>query len=194
MIQLTSCSQIEIGLNINLPKDLKNLIDNNGIKKTFFKNETILLEGEQASSIYFIISGVVRGYYIDEKGNDITKCFSLENEFFSSEGLRTGSVSSFNIECIEQCECIELSYGLVNRLVKENEEFKSIFLELYLKEVQKLEIRAKSLMIQNAEERYLDFIENSKRSMEKIELKYIASYLGIRPQSLSRIRKKLRDF
>ena len=194
MIQLTSRSQIEIGLNINLPKDAKTLIDNNGIKKTFFKNETILLEGEQASSIYFIISGVVRGYYIDEKGNDVTKCFSLENEFFSSEGLRTGSVSSFNIECIEQCECIELSYSLVNRLVKENEEFKSIFLELYLKEVQKLEIRAKSLMIQNAEERYLDFIENSKRSMEKIELKYIASYLGIRPQSLSRIRKKLRDF
>jgi len=191
---LTSRSQIEIGLNINLPKDVKTLIDNNGIKKTFFKNETILLEGEQASSIYFIISGVVRGYYIDEKGNDTTKCFSLENEFFSSEGLRTGSVSSFNIECIEQCECIELSYSLVNRLAKENEEFKSIFLELYLKEVQKLEIRAKSLMIQNAEERYLDFIENSKRSTEKIELKYIASYLGIRPQSLSRIRKKLRDF
>lgn len=56
------------------------------------------MEGFKSVNIYFIIRGIVRGYYIDEAGNDITKCFSSENEFFSFEGLRAESASSFTIE------------------------------------------------------------------------------------------------
>jgi len=180
-------------LNIKLTESLAFLIDKESSIKKFHTRETILLEGEKGEGIYFIISGIIRGYYIDNGGNDITKCFSTENEFFSSEGLRTNSVSSFTIETLSQCECVKIPYSLAKELINNEYEFKNLFIQLNLREVEKLENRSRCLAILNAEERYIDFLNNSNEILKNIELKFIASYLGIRPPSLSRIRKKLKN-
>lgn len=159
----------------------------------FNSKDIILLEGMKSSNLYYIIGGIVRGYYIDEKGNDITKCFSSENDFFSSEGLRTGSVSSFTIECLETCKCIQLPYKLIYKIIREDEKFNELFISNYLKEVGKLENRAKKLTVMSAEERYIDFCKQYPNLNGRLELKYIASYIGIRAASLSRIRKEIKN-
>ena len=152
-----------------------------------------LMEGMKSTNLYFIIRGIVRGYYIDEQGNDITKCFSSENEFFSSEGLRTASVSSFTIECLEDCQCIQIPYELVYKVIKEDENLNNVFVKYYLKEVEKLENRIKNSALMNAEERYIDFCKQYPHLHDRVELKYIASYIGIRAASLSRIRKEMKN-
>lgn len=94
----------EEGLGIKIDENIREIIDAGVSFVEFPCKHIVLLEGTQSANLYFILRGIVRGYYIDEKGNDITKCFCSEKEFFSSEGLRTGSVSSFTIECLEADE------------------------------------------------------------------------------------------
>lgn len=144
-------------------------------------------------NLYFIISGIVRGYYIDENGNDVTKCFSVENGFFSTEGLRTDGLSSFNIESLENCECIQIPYKMIRRIMKEDENIQDFFTHYHLLEMGKLESRTKNLLLKNAEERYIQFCEQFPKLHLRIEQKYIASYLGIRPESLSRIKKQMKN-
>lgn len=151
-----------------------------------------MLEGAKSINLYFIVKGIVRGYYIDEQGNDITKCFSGENEFFSSEGLRTGNTSSFNIECLEDCKCVKLPYRLIDEAMKKDSKLNNLVTRYYLKEVERLENRTKTLTLMNAKERYIDFCKQYPYFCNRIELKYIASYIGIRAASLSRVRKEVK--
>lgn len=123
---------LEEGLGIKINKNIADMIDDEACFTEFPCKHIVLLEGTKTSNLYFIISGIVRGYYIDEQGNDITKCFSNENEFFSSEGLRTGNASSFTIECLEDCHCIQLPYVLVHKIMKEDESLKNLIVKYYL--------------------------------------------------------------
>ncbi|MDU6038877.1 MAG: cyclic nucleotide-binding domain-containing protein [Clostridium butyricum] len=72
---------LEHNLKLKFNMETEQLIDRETLILTVEKGQIILLEGERAKSLYFIIKGIVRGYYIDEKGDEITKCFSMENEF-----------------------------------------------------------------------------------------------------------------
>lgn len=72
---------LEHNLKLKFNMEIEQLIDRETLILTVEKGQIILWEGERAKSLYFIIKGIVRGYYIDEKGDEITKCFSMENEF-----------------------------------------------------------------------------------------------------------------
>lgn len=183
---------LEEGLGIKINKNIADMINHEACFAEFPGKYIVLLEGTKASTLYFIISGIVRGYYIDEQGNDITKCFSSENEFFSSEGLRTGNASSFTIECLEDCRCIQLPYVLIRKIMNEDESLKSLIIKYYLQEVEKLENRVKNSALMNAEERYINFCQQYPHLKDRIQLKYMASYIGIRAASLSRIRKEMK--
>lgn len=184
---------LEQGLKVNINEDIARKIDNHASIVTFQAKNIILHEGEKSLNLYYILSGIVRGYYIDNQGNDITKCFSCENGFFSSEGLRTGGLSSFSIECLELCQCISIPYSLIYEIIQKNENLKEIINTFYIIEVDKLEKRAKNLMLMNAEERYIDFCNLYPELFRRIDLQYIASYIGIRAASLSRIRKAIKN-
>lgn len=180
-------------LNIKIEETIAKIINDRALLVSFPAKQIVLLEGMKSANLYLIIRGIVRGYYIDDKGNDVTKCFSIENEFFSSEGLRTASISSFTIECLEDCQCIQLPYSLINDIIQKDENLKALFTKYYLDEVEILEKKARMLALLNAEERYVDFCAHFPHLHERVDLKHIASYLGIRAASLSRIRKAMRN-
>lgn len=184
---------LETGLGIEIEESTADMINKEAFFIKFSAKHIVLLEGMKSTSLYFIVHGIVRGYYIDDQGNDITKCFSSHNEFFSSEGLRSESVSSFTIECLEDCECIQLPYKLIYKVITKDEKLNSIFVRYYLREVGKLENRVRNLALMNAEERYIDFCRQYPHFNDRVELKYIASYIGIRAASLSRIRRELKN-
>jgi CRP-like cAMP-binding protein len=180
---------LEKGINFNINEPVKQLLDEYCTFINFPKETIILLQGERSSNIYFIIRGLVRGYYIDEKGHDITKCFAFENEFFSTEGLRTNNPSSFNIECLEECKCIQIPYKILSRALGENSDLYKAFNHYALKAMKDLENRTRDLVMKSAEERYRIFVEQFPKVNKRINQKYIASYIGIRESSLSRIKK-----
>lgn len=183
---------LERALNIKFENESAHLFDTESSVVTFDKGQTILFEGEISTSVYFIIEGIVRGYYIDNKGEDITKCFSIDNQFCGTEGLRTKNESSFTIECLEKSYLIKIPYDLIERLMNCDENLKNTINNLFLSEVSKLEKRAKNFVLLNAEQRYIDFCRQYPELLKKVDLKHIASFIGVRPASLSRIRKNLK--
>ena len=77
--------------------------------------------------------------------------------------------------------------------MKEDESLKNLIVKYYLQEVEKLENRIKNSALMNAEGRYINFCRQYPQLKDRVELKYIASYIGIRAASLSRIRKEMKN-
>ena len=177
-------------LQATLTQDVKETIDSKTNVVSFPAGYTVLWEGDTASYLDYIIQGVVRGYYIDSKGNDITKCFCAEDDFFSTEGFRISAPATFTIECLEDCKCLQLPYTLLKSIVNSNKSIGDSVSHLFQVEVSKQEDRSKNLMLLNAEERYHAFCNDYPHLNTRVALKYIASYIGVRAASLSRIRKK----
>lgn len=138
------------------------------------------------------MSGLVRAYYIDEEGNDVTKSFAAENDFFSTKGYITNSPSLFNVECLEDCNCIQIPYVVLIKIMENNENIFRIFNQYIIAAMENLEIRTRNLVMKNAEERYKIFLEEYPELEQRINQKYIASYIGIRTGSLSRIKKNIK--
>lgn len=185
---------LEIKLQTLLSHDVKEIIDHETKVILLPVGHTVLREGDMASFLYYIIKGVVRGYYIDSKGNDVTKCFCAENDFFSTEGFRISSPATFTIECIEDCKCLQLPYASLKSIVYSNKNISELVSHMFQIEVSKQEDRSRNLMLLNAEERYNIFCIDYPHLHNRIALKYIASYIGVRAASLSRIRKQQKTY
>ncbi len=180
---------LERKLRTTLNRQVEEIIDREIKTISFPGGHTVLLEGDTASNLYYIIQGIVRGYYVDSKGNDITKCFCGEDDFFSTEGFRISSPSTFTIECLEDCKCLQLPYKSLKNIANSNKNISDLVSHLFQMEVGKQEEKSKNLMLLNAEERYRTFCIDYPHLHNRIALKYIASYIGVRAASLSRIRK-----
>lgn len=180
---------IERCLKIQLDEQVKDLLNTESTIVTFNKGDHPVREGDKMDSFYFLIYGLVRGYFIDKEGNDVTKCFSCENQFFSSECFRTKENSSLFVECLEESKCIKIPYNIVRKL----EELTPAINKLYWDEIARLDERVKDLFLMNAEERYINFCREYPNLQNRVPLKYIASYIGIQAGSMSRIRKKLKN-
>lgn len=181
---------LERKLQATLSHDIEEMINREVQLVSFPNGHTVLWEGDTASYLYYIIRGVVRGYYIDRKGNEMTKCFCAEDDFFSTECFRTSSPATFTIECLEDCRCLQFPYKLLKSIVNSDKGISDFMSCLFQVEVSKQEDRSKNLMLLNAEERYRVFCNDYPHLQKRIALKYIASYIGVRAASLSRIRKK----
>ena len=178
---------LEKYLNLSFDESTKQLLDKYCTFINFAKNTIILLQGDSSANLYFIINGLVRGYYIDEKGNDITKSFAAENDFFSTKGLLTNNPSLFNVVCLENCKCIQIPYMVSIKIMEKNDHIFKIFNQYLITAIENLEIRTRDLVMKNAEERYRIFLEQYPKLEQRINQKYIASYIGIRTGSLSKI-------
>ncbi len=162
-------------------------------RKVFEKNEIILDAGDVCRNFYFMESGLIR-YYYNVDGNEVTKTFTISPYCFTSRiSFRNQSPSKECIQAIERTITWQTSFDnfkkleeliswnvFIKKLVNEVEEFSEDF---------HLEVRTMT-----AETRYQKLLENYPDDLiRKIPLKLLSSFLDIAPQSLSRIRKKLRN-
>ncbi len=144
--------------------------------------------GHTCRTIYFIKKGVARIYYY--KGDiEITECFAFENSIIARvESLFTGKPSRKAIQMIEDSELIGISsaklFELYDTFPEIERLFRKIFEAAYVDSVNRIE----SIQFHSAEERYNDLLNESPSVLQRVPLKYIASYLGITQVSLSRIR------
>jgi CRP-like cAMP-binding protein len=154
------------------------------------KDEHILQEGSICTKLYFIESGLLH-FYISKNGNHITKFFTEAPYFFTSQAsFNAQKPANENIQAIEYSIVWQISYAQVNDLYK----LKSWtdFARKIIQEVQFLtEEILEELQTETAEFRYEKMLKNEPELLNRIPLKILATYLGIAPQSLSRIRKKL---
>lgn len=160
--------------------------------KEFAKKEFLFKSGEIQRNMAYVCEGLLRRYYINEKGNKITTGFVKENEYATDyPAFIRQKPTKYYMECLEPCIIIELSYQDIQdgyRKFKNNEHYGRITAEHVLT-VQT--DRVESFLFENAEQRYLNFIERNPDLNNRISLTHLSSYLGIERQSLSRIRSKI---
>lgn len=183
---------IDVGFKLELEEGLKKLFNSTAIIKMVPKGTIILRQGEMPTSLYYIHKGIVRGYYIDDAGNDVTKCFACETEFACAEGLLRSGESSFSIESLEDCICVIIPYDSIKQGMKKSNQMKVIF-DNYIKKILVNTLnREKALLIKNALDRYIEFTKEYSSLEGRINQAYIASYIGVRASSLSRIKRGMK--
>ncbi|WP_242446515.1 Crp/Fnr family transcriptional regulator [Nonlabens agnitus] len=160
--------------------------------KKIKKKQVLLHLGEVCDNIYFIKSGILKGSIIDEYGDLHTTRFVAENDVMTSMySFVDQTPSNIQIQCVESGEVLCFNHQDFIYINKLYPGLLPAFQKLMLKRYHNL-LDEKSRMITNdATTRYLKFMERYKDMEERLPLKDIASYLGIRQQSLSRLRSKL---
>jgi len=155
------------------------------------KNTTLLKVGKVENNLYFISKGIIR-VFIPRDESDLTFGFLFDNEFVTAyDSLLTQSPSEYQIETITET----ILWKISNKDLQEVYERTSSGNIIGRKMAENMFLikskRELSFLSRTAEERYLDLFSDRPKLLQQIPLKYIASYIGVTPQALSRIRKRI---
>jgi CRP-like cAMP-binding protein len=160
--------------------------------KTFLKNELILSQGETSTRTYFVLEGLMRSYSIDSKGKVHIIQFAPESWWISDRnGLLNNEASDFNMDAIEPTTAIIIPKDFFCNAAEHAPEFTMLNSTMLNNAIRFMQKRINLLLAATAEERYLDFIKLYPNLTLRVPQWMIASYLGITPESLSRVRKDL---
>lgn len=156
------------------------------------KGDLFLSAGLPQESAGIVIKGLFRYYYIDKDGNEHSKHFAFDGDLVMSfSSYINNSNSEFFIEAVEGSVILSIDTEKLKVLLNNNGTWRDI----YYKTLEQLyclkEKRAADLLMKNATERYQDFLKEHPGVETRLKQIYIASFLGIKPESLSRIRKTL---
>ena len=156
------------------------------------KNEIILREGEISDSTFFVEKGLLRMYSIDKAGKEHVIQFAPENWLLSDTTSQLlNEKSRFYIEAIEESTIVITKEGFFENLSKIYPDVAEKNQRLMFNHIKNLQNRVNALISTTAEERYMDFLKRYPNLMLRAPQWMVASYLGITPESLSRVRKEL---
>jgi CRP-like cAMP-binding protein len=157
--------------------------------KKYRKHQYLLQEGDVARMETFIIKGLTRSYELDEQGQEHIIQFGVEDWWVGDlYSFLSGKPTKYNIDCLEDTEVLQIDRERQEQLYQEvpkmERHFRIIIQNAYIASTS----RVAATLAKSAAERYQDFIASYPQIEQRIPNHQIASYLGITPQSLSRIR------
>jgi CRP-like cAMP-binding protein len=156
------------------------------------KNSIVEEENNVPKHLYFITQGFMRLFYYDTNGDEVTTLIVSPKQFVTSfSSFIHEQKSNENLECITQCEVYKIERSKLVELIDKSENFKKLSLVIFEQSVASTQIRVNDFATLTAELRYKKLIEQQPEIIQNVPIQYIASYLGIKPQSLSRIRKQI---
>lgn len=155
------------------------------------KNTTVLKIGKIENYLSFISKGIVR-LYIPGEESDLTFGFVFDNEFVTAyDSFLTQSPSHYQIETLTETILWRISNNDLQKVYERTSNGNLIGRKMAENMFLIKSKRELSLLNKTAEERYLDLFTDRPKLLGHIPLKYIASYIGVTPQALSRIRKRI---
>lgn len=190
---------------MSLPNFKKHLIDKGGLSeeefaqilpsintKRFEKNEYLLKQGDICPHYFFVEQGILRFYSLNEEGKENILQFATESWIVSDRGsVFFQEPSTYYIDAVEDTIAVILDENFVNEVAKLNPNFRKqneILLQNHIRHLYK---RISLLLGASARKRYLEFVTMYPDIMLRVPQWMIASYLGVTPESLSRVRKAL---
>lgn len=156
--------------------------------RTLRKNQYLLQEGDRVPNEHYVVRGCLKSYYTCENGKDTILQFAVEDWWVSDyRAFFYQQPSRLNIECFEQSEILSLSLANREKLCAEMHKMEHFFRIKLSNAVVALQSRVESLLTFTAQERYEQFITLYPHFMQRIPKKYIAEYLGVSRETLSRL-------
>jgi len=163
-----------------------------GKDKSLNCSEHFIKAGEIPFKIAYIRTGLFRYVYTNDKGDEFTKAIMIENNFISSySAMVLGKPSYFSIEALENSQIMEINWSSFKELLEKDNFWLKFLMKFLEKGYIIKEKRERDLLLLDAEARYKDFLVEFPGIDQRIKQGIIASYLGIKPETLSRIRKKI---
>ncbi|MDR0836486.1 MAG: Crp/Fnr family transcriptional regulator [Tannerella sp.] len=177
---------------LEIPHEDLDMYLNRVTHRSIAKDDFILMSGTVSEYIYYIEKGVLRMYSINKNGKEHIIQFAPEGWLvFDRESTYMNTPSKYFIQAVEDSEVVYIKKGFLEDIIKtypQSAEKNTFILNRYIMLMQH---RINLLLSATAEERYLEFLENYDGFINRVPLYMIASYLGITPESLSRVRNEL---
>lgn len=164
-----------------------------GKKEVFPKGSVIVESGKEQAYLPILLEGVARGYLIDADGKDITDCFAYQKGDILSGCNEIGTVSQVNIEAITAVTCMMIPVKVILGLFERYPQLLVVYARLLTAALDR-HWEIKMLLYRcEAMERYQWFQENYEEIVDLVSKRHIASFLGMTPVTLSRLRRKIRE-
>lgn len=162
-----------------------------GVCKIIKHSTYFVKTGDIPTKIAFVTAGLFRYVYITDKGDEFTKAIITENNFISSySAMIANTPSFFAIEALEDSHIVEINWTDFTRLLDADPFWVKFLMQGLEKGYIAKEKRERDLLLLDAETRYRNFLKEFPAMDQRIKQSIIASYLGIKPETLSRIRKR----
>ena len=156
------------------------------------KDRFLLREGEICKHSFFVEKGLLRQFSIDDKGKEHIVMFAPENWFVSErDSVYFNKPSSYYVQAIEDSGIVHIDDHFMHLLAQKAPTFHDFNTRLLHNHIRHLQKRINMLLSAPAEDRYLQFIDMYPDILSRVPQSMVASYLGIAPESLSRVRKQL---
>jgi len=182
----------KLSKTITLTEADKAIFRQHVVVKKIRKRQYLLQEGEICKSVAFVNKGILRSYLVDEKSNERIIQFAPESWFISDlYSFITNDFSNLNIDAIENSELVLVSQAAHEHLEKIIPEFFKFNYMQYRGAYIALQKRLTNMFTLSAEEKYIKMLSIYPDIMQRVPQHMIASYLGLKPETLSRVRKKL---
>ncbi|WP_418360376.1 Crp/Fnr family transcriptional regulator [Sphingobacterium detergens] len=159
--------------------------------QTLKKKENLLTEGHICKASYFVLDGILRKFFINEKGVQQTTEFAIENWWMTETfSYINQTPTEFYIQAVQPTEILVIRQNAFNDLMENHPVMEKYFRMVYQKAYAAAQMRVKMLYEHSREELYRQFLKNQPAFLQRVPQYLIASYLGFTPEYLSEIRKK----
>ena len=164
------------------------------IPKKIRKNQYLLQEGDVAKYAAFVEKGALRAYSVDDRGTEHIIQFAFEGWTISDMySFLTGEAATYNIDALEDSELVLISKAAQDEILKQIPAYE-VYTRLQVTGAyMAMQKRLTSMLSLSLEERYINLTKLYPSLMQRVPQRMIASYMGLTPETLSRVRRKIKD-
>jgi CRP-like cAMP-binding protein len=178
--------------HVTIPDDGIDIIRKKLIPKKVRKHQFLLNAGDVSEYMYFVERGMLRSFSDDKNGSEHTMAFAMEGWWISDmASFFSREESKYNIAALEVSELLLMSKQAMDELMDDVPQIQRYFLKLMENHIVALQRRINVVQSMSAEQTYLKVMEVHPQLVNRVSQQHLASYLGITPETLSRIRKQV---
>ncbi|SDK85337.1 cAMP-binding domain of CRP or a regulatory subunit of cAMP-dependent protein kinases [Catalinimonas alkaloidigena] len=159
--------------------------------RTFEKGTVLLREGQVATDAYFILRGCIRSYYLLDGDEKTTAFYTEEQSCASLDSYTNRAPATHYLACVEETTVLVLNYEKEQELIRRYPKFESLCRVAVEQDFGKTQEQLARFITSSPEQRYRALLDSRPDLLQRVPQYHLASYLGVTPESLSRIRKRI---
>lgn len=176
-----------------LTDEEKEIITSDMVISDFAAKTVLLEEGQLPLDNYFILSGCVRQYFLSDGEEKNTNFYMEEEWILPAIGTIDVQVSTYSLQCTEDSKIVVANDREGNDLLKKFPKFQEVAQVILEREIIRQQQRMITYQNSTPEQRYLDLLENRPTLLQRVPQYQLSNYIGVKPESFSRIRRRLLD-
>jgi CRP-like cAMP-binding protein len=175
---------------LDITKELEDALIESSFIKQFSKETILLKEGQISNECFFIFNGCIRSFYFEE-GEEITTALYTEEQSVTPTCYGKNMPSKLYYECLEDTTVTVGTPNMEKEMYAKHPQLETLSRAIYDQKIADFQEELFDFKHSSPEQRYLKLLETRPNLFQRVPLHQIASYLGMKPESLSRIRKRL---